>query len=525
MTRDQIVTLVTGTVGQTDAASVSLCNSYVQQAYEMVWNAELWRDSVTIDTSASVAQGTNTFNLPSGYDRIVSIQLLSGGVPVGFLDPTTSTFILQTEPTALTSQGVPTKYEEFVHTDGTKKVRLFPVPNAAYTLTISGKRTCPTLGASDSLQIRNVDNAVVSLAIADMWTRLRQLGKAAEMAKKAGAYLDEARNIEKTQSNLPRTAKQLTVAGNSLAEMADAVSARTGQYSPEALIIIKDFLRRNFQQVYDSTLWTESTVEIDWTSVTGVLVLPEFVDRIISIRGTSTLGQLSAEQPSLFYGINPWIFEQTGDPLSFSYLSPVAVPTLPTSAERLSLVSTSANDKTPVFVYGEAVGHTSEIRESVTLNGTTPVLTSNAILVPLVVSKGITTGTVTITGNTSSTQFGFLLPNERERKHIRIQFRPTPTANVTCKILCKRRVTPFYQDEDTPLLRDIGNVLINLATADMFSKMGNDKGSADARAKANENLQTLIDLERSQGANSWQVIPDVEPSMSDWIDSDWIVAK
>src|ERR1044072_3919335 len=151
MTRDQIVSIVTKTVGQEDATSVSLCNDYVQRAYEMCWNAELWRDTVTIDSTATIAQGTNTFNLPSGFDRIVSIQLLSSGVPVGFLDPTTSTFILQSEKDALTTQGVPTKYEEFVHTDGVKKVRVFPVPNAAYTFTISGKRTCPTLGASDSL--------------------------------------------------------------------------------------------------------------------------------------------------------------------------------------------------------------------------------------------------------------------------------------------------------------------------------------------------------------------------------------
>lgn len=730
MTRDEIVSLVTSTVGQTDSASVTLCQSYVQRAYDMVWSADLWRDTVTI-TTAAVTQANNAFDLPAGYERVVSIQLLSGSTPIGFLDPTTTTFILQTEPSAIDTQAVPTKYEEYVHTDGVKKVRLFPLPNAAYTARIVAKRTCPTLGASDSLQIRNVDNAVIALAESDMYTKLRQLGKAAEMAKKAGAFIEEAKSIEHQQSNQARVAKTptvttntfaelidavcakagtwtpdnvilvrnflkrryrfiwdkfmwrdtivsatasttngvdyiatpaaierattvtlnnvlldpldiptvlqadptaltatgtpryfqeidaagvkriqlmpvpdatysvivagkkpitnlssdssvpaiknidnaliefatadlmqrldkpdaakacldaanaelqalieleteqafkarrtrpVTVSGNTLEELSWAVAVRTTQYSPESAILIKDFLRRNYQQVYDSTLWTESTVVIEKASVLGSLILPEYIDRVISIRGNANLGQLSAVQPSLYYGINPWIFEQTGDALSFSYLTPVAVSVLPVTAERLSIVSTSASDKSPVFVAGE-LSTGSFITESLNFNGTTPVLTANSYAVPLTISKGITAGNMVVVGNTSGTTLVSVGTTERERKHIRLWFQPTPTANVTCKVLCKRKITPFAQDEDTPLLRDIGNVLINLACSDMFSKLGNDKAAADSRSKAGEALSTLIDLEKNQGANSWQVVPDVEPMMSWVYADDWIVAK
>src|SRR4051794_25942678 len=121
MTRDQITTLITGTVGQTDSTSVSLCNDYVQHALQSVWNADLWKDSKTTDTSASVNSGVNNFSLPSGLDRIVSIQIARSGNVLGFLDPTTSEFIQQTEPTSFINQGVPTKYEEYT-SSGTKKV-------------------------------------------------------------------------------------------------------------------------------------------------------------------------------------------------------------------------------------------------------------------------------------------------------------------------------------------------------------------------------------------------------------------
>jgi hypothetical protein len=720
MTRDQITTLVTQTVGQIDPTSIAICNDYVQRAYEMCWNAHLWRDTVTIDSTASVTAGTNTFTLPSGFDRIVSIEMLFSGTVIGLLDPTTTTFILQTEPTSLltTNPGTPKKYEEFVHTDGTRKVRIFPYPDNNYTFVISGKRTCPTLSGSSELQIRNIDNAVIALATADMYTRLRQLGKAGEMAKKAGAFIQEALDIETAQSNQPRVAKAttvttnqfselidavcarvgtwtpdnvllvrnfikrryrmiwdthlwresvttaavnavsgqnyivmptgleraisitvegkfldpidasylmqvdpsifsrsgvptvfeerdvsgakrimlyptpdatyamvvsgkktltnlsgdtdvpvlrnidtaliafaasdlharlgqpeqsksaleeaaaalqimkdvetqqtfrarlakpLTVAGNSLLEMADAVCARTGQFSLDSIILAKEFLRRNYQMIYDMALWTESTVVIDKPSVTGTLILPAFVDRVIAVRGNANLGQLSAVQPSLYYGINPWTFEQTGDPWAFSYLTPVAVATLPTAAERLSLSSSNVVDKSKVFISGELAGGLEVAHEQLTLNGTTPVLTDNSYLIPLTVAKDVTVANVTINGATSGVQLGYIRADERERKHIRLWLQPSPTSNVTCKVLCKRAIKPLVQDEDTPLLRDVGNALINLATADMFAKIGNAKGAEEAKAKGNAALKTLIDLEQQQGAITAQVVPEVEP--------------
>lgn len=728
MTRDQITTIVTQTVGQVDATSVAICNDYVQRGYEFVWGAALWRDTVTIDSTASVTAGTNTFSLPSGFDRVISIEMLFAGTVIGLLEPTTTTFILQTEPTSLltTNPGTPKKYEEFVHTDGTRKVRIFPVPDQNYTFTLSGKRTCPPLSGSSELQIRNIDNAVIALATADMYTRLRQLGKAAEMAKKAGAFIQEARDIETAQSNQPRVAKAttvttnafselidavcarvgtwtpdnvllvrhfikrryrmiwdshlwkesvttaavnavsaqnyiampaglervisitvegklldpvdasylmqvdpsifsrsgvptvfeerhvtgatrimlyptpdstysmivsgkktltnlsgdtdvpvirnidtaliafaasdlharlgqpaesklaleeagaalqimkdletqqsfrarmakpLTVAGNSLLEMADAVCARTGQFSLDSIILSKEFLRRNYQMVYDMAPWTESTVVIDKASVNGTLVLPDFIDRVIAIRGNANLGALSAVQPSLYYGINPWIFEQTGDPLSFSYLTPVAVPILPADAERLRLVSSSISDKTPVYLVGEGNDGT-VVRESVTLNGTINVVSGEGYKVPLTIAKNITIGEVSIIGHTSLIEYGTLAADEREKKHIRIWLQPTPTANVTCKVLGKRAIRPLVQDEDTPLLRDIGNALINLSSADMFAKIGNSTAAEEAKTKANAALKTLMDLETQQGAISPQVVPEVEP-WGEWgMDSD-----
>lgn len=727
MTRDQITTLATSTVGQTDATTVALCNDYVQRDYELCWNAELWRDTLTIDTTATITAGNNTFNLPSGFDRIVSIQALQGGTPVGYLDPTTLTYVLQADPTALTVQGVPTKYEEFVHTDGTKKVRIFPLANGSYSFTMQAKRTCPTLAGSDSLQIRNIDNAVIAYVIADLYTRLRQLGKAKEMAEKAGAFLEEARKAEretnkprvakvptvttntlaelidavclkanswvpdsvilarnfirrryrfiwdknlwkeslitatanttgsqsyvampagmervisitcdgklldpvdtpsfmqtnpgafsgtgtpvafeeyddagtkkirllptpsgtnalilsgkKTITNLTsdtdvsairnidnalialaggdlqarlgdmpgaqasweegqkelasvidleaqqtrraRMAKPLTVAGDSLSEMTDAVCARTGKWELDQIILIKDCLRRNYKTVWDACLWRESQIIRSVTSDGSFIVLPEDYDTVLKVRGNASLGPLDGVDLSYYFAMNPQIFEETAtDPVFFSLLSPVAVSTPPSTAEALTFVSASAADKTPIFIMGEdSTGN--QVSETVTLNGTTPVTSTRSYAIPLTIAKQITTGVVTVTGAVSSTTYQTLQPNERERKHIRLAVGPkNPGVTMSCLVLGKRKIKPLLSDEDTPLLRGVGNLLISMTIADVTK----DQGAID---KAQMLLKTMVDKEQSQSGIVSRVVPEVEyiginDPMSSWADLAYI---
>ena len=520
MTRDQITTLVTKTVGQEDATSVSLCNDYVQRAYEMVWNAELWRDTVTIDQTATTSAGTNTVNLPSGFERVVSVQLLSGGTPLGFLDPTTATILLQTNPTALTVQGVPTAYEEFVHTDGVKKIRLFPIPNATYTLMMVGKRACPVLTGSDSIQIRNVDNAVIAFVMADMYTKLRHLAKAAEMAKKGGAALESARVIEVQGSNQPRRANKLTVSGDSLDEMVKAVCSRCNVWTEEYVSLVQDFLRRNYKLLWDAELWPESVIISSHNSDGRFLVLPEYFDRVIAVRPNPTSNyELSILDAGLIMQLYPQLFEEEAAAIAYSTVPPVAVHTLPVSDEKLTFVSSSASDKTDIFVRGESVGV--ERSETVTLNGTTPVDTVYNYEVPLTIAKTLTTGTVSVTGKVSLTTFQTLLPAERERKHMRLLLYPAPGTVETALVVGKRKITPLVSNEDTPALRNAANVLIYGAVADMFDHMGKPAEAENARKKSAVAMQVLKDGELKQNARQPRVVPSVESYYS--YSENWLV--
>jgi hypothetical protein len=181
---------------------------------------------------------------------------------------------------------------------------------------------------------------------------------------------------------------------------------------------------------------------------------------------------------------------------------------LPPTREKLSFYSSYGPDKGTIFVMGESRG--SEVSESVELNGAIPVQTVNEYDTPLTVAKGPTRGDVTVLGHTSGAQLERILADERERKHMRLWLQPTPPATV-CLVLGKRTIKPLVQNEDTPMLRDIQDVLISAACGDMFAKLGNDKAAKEARAQAETALQTLVSLETQQGAYSACVVPDVEP--------------
>lgn len=515
----QITNQVTGKLGQTDAASAALVKTFVQNRYKMIYDSFPWRDS-EMTATASLAS-TNVTTLPAGMDRIIAIR--SNGNT--FLDPININLLLQTDPTIFERVGLPIVYEEYTDpADNSKKVKVYPAPNTTVALFIAGKRTMPALTADGDIPIlRNIDNVLITYAMGDMLERQRQYGKAEGKFTEASALLQAAKDLETGQANQVRRAKQLTVSGNSLAELVDAVCARTGQWGLDSAVLVKDFLRRNYQAIYDACNWAEATVMANVNSDGSEIVLPFYFDRLLSIRGNVNLGQLSIVQPQLYFGIAPSIFEQTGAAIGFSYLTPVGVATLPPTREKMSFVSSSTSDKTSVFVMGESAGE--EVSETVVLNGTTAVQTASLYDTPLTIAKNITVGDVTVSGVTSSAVLVKILAGERERKHMRIWLQPTPPATV-CLALGKRRIKPLVQDEDTPLLRDIQGALIAAASADMFSKVGDKDAAVAARSQADAALKTLVNLETEQGAFSACVVPEVDRYQPfDWSVDNWLVAK
>ena len=508
MTLSEMASYVCDLLTLSDDRSLELCRNFINRRYDMIYSTFPWKDAEMTSTD-TLAANENKIVLPDGMDMVIAIR-----AGESFLDPVTTSELIQTDPGIFERAGHPTVYQELTDDDGLKKIQVHPTPKMDTPLMIVGKRALVQLiEENDAPILRGVDNVLIAFAHRDMLQRGKQYGKAKEVLEEASQLLKEAQNLETQQSNQPRQSKNLTVSGNSLSEMTDAVCARTGKWGQDDIVFAKDCLRRQYRRLWDACNWAQATVVARVTNDGSEVILPNYFDKVISVRVDANLPELQVAEPALYFAVNPAIFEQTGFATSFSYLTPVGVKFLPPLQEKLSFVSTSASDVDAMFVMGELNG--SEVSETVELTGTVAVSTRNKYDTPITVAKPTTTGNVSVYGASSGALLETIPFNERERKHIRIWIQPVPDAT-ECLVLGKRKINPLVTDSDTPLLTNVSDILIMSAAADVFSKAGVDKSAKDMRDQASGAMNSLVGQETLQGAFSSRIIPDVEVSNYDY---------
>jgi hypothetical protein len=508
-------------IGQLDPVSNQICRTCIQKEYENLWDRYDWLDS-RMTVPVNVGASSNSIPYPDDMGRVITIR--AGGDR--FLEPISSTFLIETDPTIFERTGAPLYYEEKNVPEDGRAIMIFPAPAYSTSFLIVGKRVCPKLVAdADTLLLRNCDNVVIAYAYADMLRRIRMFAKANDKRQEAKELEASAVELEQQQANRPRATKNLTVAGNSLAEMTDAVCAICGQWTPESRILIREFLRRNYQILYDLFLFPETMLGVWVPYNSEQVIMPEYVDKIIGVRGTAKDPLLPMELP-LWLNLVPSVFEDIGVPVSFTMQTSVAVSILPPVSEQLILSSTSNEDTNVtgrdagrVFIMGEIQGR--EVREEVQLNGFTPVLTANQYDVPITIAKGITAGDVTVSGATSGLILERIPAQRREMKHLRIWLLPNPNGSEAppfgsadtwkCLVLAKRRIVPLVTEEDTPIISSCQQVLIHGAAADCFRKAGQVDQAREFEAKASAGFIALKTLHTDQAAHIPRFIPVIEP--------------
>ena len=525
MTLQQMANFVCAEMGIYDDYSVFLAKMFVNKEYQMLWEKYPWTDTQTTVT-AKVLAGQGHIVMPDAIDRIITVRAtniiegdLSPATPAyradsRFLDPVTSTFLVESDPTIFERGGYAKYYEDYSDvTGGLRYLRLYPKPIVDTDLGIIAKaKFVPLVNTDDVPIIRNIDNAVTAYAHFDMLQRQRQYGKADVKRKEAQELETVAWNMEQQQANLPRRTKATTVAGNSLEEMTDAVCTICGVWTPDYRLVIREFLRRNYQSLYDTFLWPESLIVVRMTYIGEQLILPSYLDRVLAVRSPGKM-RMAPYDATLLLDMNPEVFGETGEPISYTTLTPVGVAQLPTATTKLVFASTSDVDTGFIAVRGEILGIGQEYEESVQLQGKTPVTSQYAYDVPLTVAKDITVGNITINAENDYLSLGTLRSYLREKKHQRLWLLPTTTTGGvnTVLVMGKRIIVPLITDEDTPIITGMQQVLINAAAADLFRKLEKPDQAAALEQKAQGSVAVLKDKNRDQAASSPRFVPQVEP--------------
>lgn len=534
MTREEMAVFIKNELGVFDDFSVNLIYSFLDKEYRMLWDKYPFKDT-QMSAYVTVTGGSAFVDYPDGMDRVITVRItdVTGFTPVPkdsmlgaqrtrFVDSVDSSFLIESEPDLFEQVGRVKYYEEAVDMTstppGAKRLRLYPIPERDATLYILGKAQCPGLKATaDRSIIRNLDNAIICYAYYDFLQRQRQYAKAAEKLKEATAQEQVAVAMEQQQANQPRKSHQTTVKGNSLSEMVYAVCMICGQWTPEYRQMIREFLRRNYQALYDLQLWPESRIGIYQGFTFEQVILPEYVDKVLGIRGRDGM-RMSQQESTLILDLDPMAFEEFGHEMSYDILTPVAVSTLPGITTPLTFASTSPLDIGKVFVRGESGGK--EIYEEIRLDGTNNVSTIKLYDTPLTIAKDITVGDVTVNALDPSTGFLSLevIPaDKREMKHQRLWFLPRPDnsnlgpgENFTCLIFAKRKITPLLTDQDTPIITGAEATLIAAAAADTFRKLGQADQATAFQQKADAAAKALQNKNENQQAHEPRFVPEIE---------------
>ena len=290
-----------------------------------------------------------------------------------------------------------------------------------------------------------------------------------------------------------------------LSDLAYRVGRKIGMTDSTTIALLYEWADARHQMICEDAPWKDllSLYTHAVSASQSTLILRPQVDRIVGAKYDTT-NLLPVDQVFLFL-TDPGIWDRVGRAARITEQPSIGTRVLPTS-EKVSLVSTSSADTTQkVSLVGELAGE--EMRETLTLSGTSAVQSANSYDLLYICSKETTAGNVAVTGVTTAAALVTLRSDETSRQHCRLRFLETPQDAISVVILGKRRAPRLLQPSDTPAIRGIDRCLEAFLLADAYEWQRQTEDALDKRAEATALLAQLKTTEVFQAANIQQLVP------------------
>ncbi len=220
--------------------------------------------------------------------------------------------------------------------------------------------------------------------------------------------------------------------------------------------LLGDFLNLTYLEICQAHTWTWLRRKQTFSTVASQedYALDDEVDRISLVRQIETPHKLMYVPDHLFYKLIPDPESQgSGVPYFYRLWEETGFSTNLAAADTIYVVSSSASDVTQTI---RIVGRDSSgeiLSESISLNGTTNVTSTNTFGAAglLQVSKSATTvGTVSVYRTTGATLLSEIAPDEITPRYKKISLYPIPSSVVTTYIEYFERPRLLSADSDTP---------------------------------------------------------------------------
>ena len=220
MTLSELADFVCEKMMDTEAPSVTLCKSFINRRYQMIWDSAVWNESLgtisqpvlTNTADVTLSEDPQVFYFPTAtttvgakMDFIVAAKFIPTGEESGSetINSDWATFF-QVDPGMFeNTSGRRSFPSNFVNlpksATGKCRIKLVPATSTAGNLFALGKLKLETMGDTDSPVLRGVDNALLAFAEGDMYERSRQFAKSQVKFAEAAAHIQIMKDLEKGQ--------------------------------------------------------------------------------------------------------------------------------------------------------------------------------------------------------------------------------------------------------------------------------------------------------------------------------------
>lgn len=267
----------------------------------------------------------------------------------------------------------------------------------------------------------------------------------------------------------------------------------------------RTYIRNKYRTIYESKPWRDVSGVIGVPVLAGdqIKILPQIIDRVIGCRWSN---QFTISNASLWeiMEINPHRFDEVGDPLSYSIISPsgVAVPPL---GQKIRATTSASTPEFKVSLHGAYNGD--KVSEVINMTGNATVESKSRYDEIFSLSLGDRESDIEIKRADDGVQILFLETWENERKHQRLHFHSTPQNAATALILHKRDFQPLVDDSSAPEITGIEAALEEFAMYDMRQAERQYSMAQQHIQAASAAVGAMADLERHQSAYKVKIIP------------------
>lgn len=256
---------------------------------------------------------------------------------------------------------------------------------------------------------------------------------------------------------------------------------------------IKRYVNKRYLAVLRAVNW--DNIRMDYTATVGSgtqdVVLPSDCKNILTVTDVTNDLKLSHGTIQDIDTDEPGTFSDTGSSDTYIVLQKT-VQGQPSVAATVSVVSTSATDDGSVYVRGYSSGVM--ITETLTLNGTTPVVSTNSYTrFESITMTDYPSGKVTATSD--SVTIAVLGPRKRTSDVKVLRVHKVSNTAISLSIKYAIGATPLISDGDIPVL-DIGDLLETGGRADGYKyKRKGAKAAAENVLFQTELADYIFDME------------------------------